>query len=147
LETIFKIALSMQSHPPPSNGVEVWDVLHTMAFNPNTPVPLLIQLLQNENSSVRIAAAVSPRLPKSEKVAYLKRASASADFSERHLVARDPDTPAESLEKLALDPITAEDVARNPNTATGVLEMLANSKTEWTRRQAMDALSRRREAH
>ncbi|HEY2546922.1 MAG TPA: hypothetical protein VGI46_12715 [Candidatus Acidoferrum sp.] len=117
LETIFKIALSLQSHPPPSNGVEVWDVLHTMAFNPNTPVPLLIQLLQNENSSVRIAVAVSPRLPKSEKVAYLKRASASPDFSERRLVAQDPDTPEELLKQLALDPINAEDVARNPKYA------------------------------
>ena len=144
LETIFKIALSLQSHPPPSNGVEVWDVLRTMAFNPNTPVPLLIQLLQNENSGVRIAAAVSPRLPKSEKVAYLKRASASPDFSERHLVAQDPDTPEELLKQLALDPITAEDVARNPNTPTTILEMLANSKTEWARMRAIDALARRR---
>jgi hypothetical protein len=144
LESVFNNALSLQSHPPSSDTGEVWHILHSLAFNPNTPVPVLIKLLQNDSSGVRMAAAVSPRLPKPDKIAYLRRACASRDFGERKEAAGNPDTPPELLEQLAVDPITAGDVASNPSAPIDILETLANSKTEWLKIRARDSLAKRR---
>jgi len=144
LEAVFENALSLQKTSSPSDAGGVFDILGDLARNPGTPMPIVTSLLRSDDPGVREAAAVNPELPKPEKIGYLKRAAASATFSERQLAAQNPDTPQRLLEQLASDPILAGDVAWNPGAPRELLETLAKSPKEWLRARAMQTLAKQR---
>jgi hypothetical protein len=145
LETVFENTLALQRDPANPHRGEVFFILNGMAWNPNVSVPLLTKMLENEDSGARMSAAANPKLPKAVKIAYLKRASLSKDMRERQQVAENPDCPADILERLATDPVTAMYVASNPNARIELLQALANTGDSGTRSRATANLAKRQE--
>jgi hypothetical protein len=74
LEIVFDNIVEVQKASPPSLPVNPSEVLYYLAWNPRLPVAVLIQMLDNPDSSVRAAAAANPRLPENIKASYLGRA-------------------------------------------------------------------------
>ena len=132
----------------------------TAAKNRNTPVAMLVKLLEDKDISVRVAAAENPSTPAEllvnpfhaiaknpdTPIATLESLAVDVDSEIRRYVADNPSTPAPVLEKLAKDEheIVRWDVASNPNTPTLTLEILANDAIARVRKTACDALRHRK---
>ncbi len=105
-----------------------------VATNPNTPVNLLKQLVQDDNHGlVRARVATNPNTP----VNLLEQlAQDDNDGLVRERVALNPNTPVNLLKQLAQDNeghIRAR-VALNPNTPVNLLEQLAQDNEGFVRR-------------
>jgi hypothetical protein len=108
--------------------------------HPNTPVDVLQQMIRSGQGG---AAFRNQRLPKVDKIAFLKRAAASDSSATRSLVAADPDTPTPILRKLSSDPapVVVEGLLGNPSTPDDVLEKFTH--LEVFRRSAEAQIARR----
>src|SRR5205807_5963713 len=104
-----------------------------------------------------IFASRNPKLPKWEKIEFLKQSGISQSASERLLAADDPNTPGFVLRKLATDRDlrVIDAVLRNTSTPEGVLEGFTHLKRlegwqddiESFHREAEAELLKRRQSH
>jgi len=142
LEVLFENAVRLQEHPELRQRFDastVYEVLYYIAWNPNTPIPVLVEMLDNEDSGARRAAAANPRLPQEAKLAYVKRAAVSASFQEREESAANPECPPEELIALLKSdvPRVRREAASNPRlpkaAKVAYLQKAAASK-DWVER-------------
>lgn len=126
----------------------------------NTPVAMLIKLLEDKDISVRVAAADNPSMPSAllvnpshaiakdteTPIEVLEKLAVDDDSEIRRYIADNPSTPASVLEKLAKDEhdVVRWDVASNPNSPVLTLEILANDAIARVRKTARDALRHRK---
>ena len=97
---------------------------HTeIVSNPACPTELLERFSQDQEGSVRRAAATAPRCP----AAVLQRLGRDSEFYVREAVASHPSCPAATLEGLGEDReswVVRQSVARNPSSSAILLERL-----------------------
>ena len=103
-----------------------------VAKNPNTPVESLAKLAEDPSSSVREATTQNPNSPTFNPASRVQNnmESESANMSSRDNQETDsyPDTPADVLARMALDPDykVRKQAAANPNTPAESLALMSN---------------------
>jgi len=139
LEIIFDNLVALEKGPRLPNPGDLYEVLYYLAWNPNVPLSVLVQMLDNNDANVRRAAAANPRLPQAAKISYLQRAAASKSFSEREDVAGNPNCPPDELARMLDDenPRVRELASANPSTPKApkisYLRKAAVSERLWDR--------------
>jgi hypothetical protein len=124
------------------------EIFKALAENPGTPLDILEDMMHSGAKHLERFAFRSPRLPKSEKIDFLSRASISNSASDRALAASEGDTPVSALRKLATDrdPGVILGLIGNPCTPEDVLQRFTRSEYAAFRSGAESQLVRRRES-
>lgn len=139
LRAVYKVAQAL-----PNNQ----EIFKALAENPSTPLDTLEDMMHSGAKHLERFAFRNPRLPKSEKIDFLSRASISNSASDRALAASEGDTPVSALRKLATDrdPGVILGLIGNASTPEDVLQRFTRSEYVAFRSGAESQLVRRRES-